>query len=112
MTLSDSATRVACPSPVLARDACSGAPCAGYRPPPRTSVTPYDNFSIDSKDSCKPEKCDSPLKQRHRAPRNGQGTSAEPAARRHMVLSAHSHDNLRTATAAVTEGERNEERMP
>ena len=77
------------------------------------SVTPYDNFSIDSKDSCKPEKCDSPHKSRHRGTRNGQGTSAEPAARRHMVLSAHSRDNLRTvATAAVTEGERNEERMP
>eukprot|EP00892_Ulva_mutabilis_P012472 jgi/Ulvmu1/9598/UM054_0028.1 len=34
-----------------------------------------DNFSIDSKDSCKPEKCESPLKcPGDRAARNGQGT--------------------------------------
>lgn len=33
-----------------------------------------DNFSIDSKDSCKPEKCESPLKAGDRAARNGQGT--------------------------------------
>ena len=79
---------------------------ADYRPPPRASVLPYDQFSIDSKDSCKPEKCDSPLKSKHRGARNGQGTSAEPVSRRHMVLNEYSGHNLRTvAEGAAQDGE-------
>lgn len=39
----------------------------------------HDAFSIDSKDSCKPEKCESPAKpQIQRELRNGQGTDPPP----------------------------------
>ena len=76
------------------------SPCyAGVRPAARGPLSqPFDAFSIDSKDSCKPERCESPSKMRRRrgTARNGQGTSQEPKERRHMALSAQGHCELRT----------------
>ena len=62
----------------------------------RAKLLASDNYSIDSKDSCKPEKCDSPSKPKRRSmQRNGQGTSQEH--REGVPLGTHVA-NLRTIT--------------
>lgn len=67
----------------------------------RTNFLDPDTFSIDSKDSCRPEKCDSPsVKTRKVVSRNGQGTTVDA---RDAELQA-SKESTKVAAAAESAG--------